>query len=545
MNSLRDPGLAVALGLAVLVCDLVASRIRVAPPVVLLVCGALLGFVPALRSTHLPPSAVLLLFLPALLYWESLTTSLREIRRYLRVITLSSTALIAVTAAAVAVAGHAFGLPWGPAWVLGAALAPTDATAVGVLARALPRRSVTLLRAESLVNDGTALVIYALAVGVTTGEEHLTVLHVSGLLLLSYAGGAAAGVATAWVAIQVRRRLDDPLLNNLAALLTPFTAFVAADAIHASGVLGVVVCGLIISQTGPRVNRASTRQQSIAFWSLATFVLNGALFVLIGLELQSAIRGLTGAALTRGLVLVVVVSAALIAVRFAWMFTTPYVIRALDRRPQQRALRMGARGRTVNAAAGFRGAVSLAAVLAVPQTIHSGAPFPDRDLIVFVAAGVIAVTLAQALLLPAIVRWARLPPDSTVAREEHLAQTTATQEALDALPELAADLHTDQEVTDRLRREYIEHLHVLRAGTDDPDDEPAERHDQQYAALRLAGVARKRATMLRLRDERRIDDTVLRRLEDRLDLEELRLSDQSQDENQGGSQGESQDEPAS
>jgi hypothetical protein len=163
----------------------------------------------------------------------------------------------------------------------------------------------------------------------------------------------------------------------------------------------------------------------------------------------------------------------------------------------------------------------------VPRTVASGQPFPDRDTIVFVTAGVIAVTLAQALLLPTLVRWARLPVDSGVATEEHLAQTAATQEALDALPQLAAALHTDTEVTDRLRREYQEHLHVLRAGTDDPEDEPAERHDQQYAALRLAVLARKRATMLRLRDEQRIDDIVLRNLQDRLDLEELRLSEQT------------------
>ena len=273
---------------------------------------------------------------------------------------------------------------------------------------------------------------------------------------------------------------------------------------------------------------ASTRQQANSFWSLATFVLNGALFVLVGLELRSAIRNLTSVDLARGLVAVVVVSAVLIGVRFAWLFTTPYLIRLLDRRPQQRLHRVGARARVLSGVAGFRGAVSLAAVLAVPQTLHSGRPFPDRDLIVFVAAGVIAVTLAQALLLPAIVRWARLPQDSAVAREEHQAQTTATQEALDALPRLAAGLHTDSEVTDRLRREFTEHLHVLRAGTDDPDDEPAERHDQQYAALRLAVVARKRATMLRLRDEQRIDDTVLRGLQDRLDLEELRLSEEAE-----------------
>ena len=525
MNNLRDPGLVVLLGLAVLVCDLIARRLRTAPPVVLLVCGALLGFVPALRTTHLPPDAVLLLFLPALLYWESLTTSLREIRFNLRLIVLLSTVLIAATAAAVAVAGHALGLPWGPAWVLGAALAPTDATAVGVLARALPRRTVTVLRAESLVNDGTALVIYGLAVGVTVGQEQLSVLHVSGLLLLSYAGGAAAGLVTAWLAARVRRHLDDPLLNNLAMLLTPFTAFLAAAAIHASGVLAVVVCGLIMSHAGPRLGRASTRQQANSFWSLATFVLNGALFVLVGLELQSAIRNLTSVDLARGLVAVVVVSAVLIGVRFAWLFTTPYLIRLLDRRPQQRLHRVGARARVLSGVAGFRGAVSLAAALAVPQTVNHGRPFPDRDMIVFVTAGVIALTLAQALVLPAVVRWARLPSDSTADQERHLAQTVATEEALAALPQLAAGLRTDPEVTDRLRREYQEHLHVLRAGTDEPDDEPAERHNQQYADLRLAVLDRKRATMLRLRDEQRIDDTVLVRLQDRLDLEELRLSE--------------------
>ena len=164
----------------------------------------LLGFVPALRQVHLPPEAMLLLFLPALLYWESLTTSLREIRSNLRVIVLASTLLVIATAAAVAAVGHALGLPWGPAWVLGAALAPTDATAVGVLARALPRRTVTTLRAESLVNDGTALVVYGLAVGVTVGEESLATLHVAGLFLLSYGGGALAGVLVAWLATQAR-----------------------------------------------------------------------------------------------------------------------------------------------------------------------------------------------------------------------------------------------------------------------------------------------------------------------------------------------------
>src|SRR3954462_13554088 len=178
----------VVLGAALLAGSVLARRARIAPPVLLLACGLLLGFVPALRQVHLPSEAVLLLFLPALLYWESLTTSLREIRSNLRVIVLSSTLLAIATAASVAVAAHALGMPWGPAWVLGAALAPTDATAVGMLARALPRRTVTTLRAESLVNDGTALVIYGIAVGITVGQQNLGFWPVSWLLVLSYGG---------------------------------------------------------------------------------------------------------------------------------------------------------------------------------------------------------------------------------------------------------------------------------------------------------------------------------------------------------------------
>ena len=517
--------LVVTLGAVVLVCGLAARRFRVAPPVLLLATGALLGFATGLRRVHLPPEVVLLLFLPALLYWESLTTSLREIRSNLRPNILLSTGLVIATAAAVAAVAHALGLGWGPAWVLGAAVAPTDATAVGVLARMLPRSTLTVMRAESLVNDGTALVIYALAVGITRGQEHFGVLHVTALFLLAYVGGAAAGAVTAWLAVQVRRRVDDPLLGNVAIILTPFTAFLLAEAIHASGVLAVVVCGLIISQAGPRVGRADTRQQTQAFWSLATFLLNGALFVLVGLELQAAVHGLTSDALTHGLIAVLAVSATVIGARFVWLFTTPYLIRALDRRPQQRLRRVGARARVVSAMAGFRGAVSLAAALAVPETVVSGAPFPGRDVIIFVTAGVIVVTLVvQGLLLPVAVRWARLPLDTSVQTERHFAEILATEEALDAIPQLATGLGTDPEVSGRLRREYSKHLRLLRANDAGADDEPALRYDQQYTALRLAVLAHKRDTVLRLRDERRSDDIVLRQIQARLDIEEVRLS---------------------
>jgi len=218
------------------------------------------------------------------------------------------------------------------------------------------------------------------------------------------------------------------------------------------------------------------------------------------------------------------VSATVIGVRFAWLYTTPHLIRLLDRRPQQRLRRVGARARLVSGVAGFRGAVSLAAALAVPQTVASGAPFPDRDVIIFITSGVIVITLLQALLLPGAVRWARMPRDASVEQERHLAETMATEEALAALPQLAADLGIDSDVAGRLRREYEKHLRILRASDADADDEPALNYDRQYTALRLAVLARKRATVVRLRDERRIDDTVLRPVQAALDIEEVRLA---------------------
>jgi len=346
---------------------------------------------------------------------------------------------------------------------------------------------------------------------------------VSGLFLLSYGGGILAGLVAAWLAVQVRRRLEDPLQENVAVLVTPFLAYLLAELQEASGVLAVVVCGLIMSQIAPREGRPDTRQQTAAFWSLATFALNAALFILVGLEVQAAARNLTSVDLVRGLIAVVAVSAVVIAARFAWLFTTPYLIRALDRRPQQRARRVGSRPRVVMAVAGFRGAVSLALALAVPQTLNSGEPFPGRDLIVFVTAGVIVVTLVQALLLPGVLRWARLAPDTSVEQERHLAQTQATEAALAAIPQLGADLGVDQEVAQRMQHEYQQHLRVLRADGQDGGDEMAVRRDQQEIALRLAALAHKRATVVALRDEGRIDDIVLRQVQTRLDDEEVRL----------------------
>jgi CPA1 family monovalent cation:H+ antiporter len=516
--------LVVALGVCVLVCSAVAGRLRVAPPVLLLASGVLLGYLPALRVISLPPEVMLLLFLPALLYWESLTTSLREIRSNLRPIVLLSTGLVLATAASVAWVAHGLGLDWGPAWVLGAAVAPTDATAVGVIARGLPRRTTTILRAESLINDGTALVIYGIAVGVTTGQEHLDPGHVAWRLLVAYAGGALAGLLVAWLAMQARRRLDNPLHENVVSVLTPFSAFLLAELVDASGVLAVVVCGLTLSQVGPRRVRADTRQQAEAFWRLATFLLNASLFVLIGLQAHGVVRDLSTAEAGRALGEIGLISAVVIGTRLVWSYTTPYLIRAVDRRPRQRLRRVGARQRMVSAVSGFRGAVSLAAALGVPDTMASGAPFPGRDTIVLITSGVVVLTLVlQALALPVVVGWARLPADTAVEEERRLAEATASQAAYQALPGLAARLGVGQAVVARVRAEHEHHLEIMRSNPDD-EDEPLRQAEADYVALRLALIAHKRATVVRLRDQRDIDDTVLRTIQSKLDIEEVRLS---------------------
>ncbi|BAJ32122.1 MULTISPECIES: Na+/H+ antiporter [Kitasatospora] len=517
--------LVVLLGVALLACRVAAVRYRVAAPVLQLGAGVLLGFVPALRAVELPPEVVLLLFLPVLLYWEAMTSSLQEIRRNLRGIVLMSTALVVLTAGAVAAAVHAMGVPWGPAWVLGGAVAPTDATAVGVVARLLPRRNLMVLKAESLVNDGTALVVYGLAVGVTVGEDRVGVLHVSWLFALSYAGGVAAGVLTAWLGVVVRRRVSDPLAANLVFLLIPFSGYLLAESVGASGVLAVVAAGLIISQTSPTVGSAEARRQIVASWSLGTFLLNGALFVLVGIEAQGAVRGLTATSVARALAMVVVVAVVLSGTRIAFLFASAYLIRAVDRRPQQRERRVSGRARIVSGLAGFRGAVSLAAALAVPATLDSGEPFPDRDLIVFVTFGVIVVTLLHGLVLPGVVRWARLPDPAADGAEERLAHETLLRTALAALPEAAAEAGADGELVDRYRRELEGALADLAAadGADGAAPGAFER-DPRDTALHLALIARKRAALVRLRAERRIDDTVLVSLETRLDIEELRLT---------------------
>jgi len=533
----------VLLGASVLVGVLLAPRLRLAAPLLLVLLGLLLGFVPELREIQLPPETMLLVFLPVMLFWESLTTSLRSIRRDLRGIVIASTLLVVATAFAVAGIAHLFGVPWEVALILGAAVAPPDATAVAALGRSLPRRNFMLLKAESLTNDGTALVVYAIAVGVAVGGR-FTPLDITGMVLLSYLGGAAAGLAIAGLALLVLRRVRDAMSINIALLVTPFAAFLAAELIHGSGVLAVVVAGLAVSYASSRISTAASRRQTEAAWPLGAAVLNGALFVLIGLEVQLIAHQTDAAALGRLVALTVAVWTGLLLVRFTFLSLSAYAIRMLDRRPSQRARRMTYRARVVSSVAGFRGAVSLAIALSVPTVAPDGTPLAGRDDIIFVAAGVIVLTLlVQGPALPAVVRWARLPEDASEQRELQLAERAITDAALAAMAELAAKHGIDDETRARLLRDYEDHLVTTDARDDPaartetdagesavlvdaprPQPAPPRARHEQYAHLRLALLERKREVLQQLRREGVVDDAVARRVQSRLDVEELRLT---------------------
>ncbi|WP_243074469.1 Na+/H+ antiporter [Microbacterium sp. SS28] len=556
----------VLLGLAVLTGTLLAPRLRLATPLLLVVIGLLLGFFPALREIELPPETVLLLFLPVMLFWESLTTSLRSIRRSLRYIIPMSTLLVVASAFAVAGVATLMGVPWEAALILGAAVAPPDATAVAALGRLLPQRTFMKLKAESLTNDGTALVVYAIAVSLAVGGS-VTPWSITWTVLVSYVGGAAAGIAIAALAFLLLRSIHSSLSINITLLLVPFSAFLVAELIHASGVLAVVFAGLIIAWISPRITTAQSRRQAVAAWPFGVYLLNGSLFVLIGLEVQHIVHEISPREIWWLTLTTFVVWITLLLVRYLFQFLfAPFA------RPARGApIGSPHRARVVSTMAGFRGAVSLAIALSVPLTTESGAPLEGRDAIVFVTAGVIVLSLlVQGTLLPAVVRWAKLPADDAAVNELELAQRAVSGAAMAALDDLAAEHGISDEVRDRARRDGYELLELANArafarqrALDDDEiaeletmlDAPAaaspslrpEVSDnglemlamstdidltqrspiirfEEATRLKLAMIERKREVLLALRRDGTIDDLVVRRVEAHLDNEEIRLS---------------------
>ena len=387
-----------------------------------------------------------------------------------------------------------------------------------------PRRLVNVIEGESLVNDATALVAYRVAVGAAVGGS-FSALDAGLEFLGAAAGGIAVGLAVGWVVAEIRKRLDDPLTELTISLLTAYAAFVPAEALGLSGVLAAVTAGVHLGWRAPELTTPETRLQAFAVWEILIFLLNATLFVLIGLQLPVILNGLEG----RGAELIgysALVFATVVGVRFVWLFTIPYVIRALDRRPSQRPRRGSARERIVGAWSGIRGAVSLAAALALPLETDAGAPLPDRDVVLFITFAVILLTLVgQGLTLPALIRRLGVREDGAEEDAEEIrARLTASRAALDRLDELAAESWTRDDTVDRIRGlyQFRHRRYKVRAGKIE-DEDGIEDRSLSYQRMMHEIFGAQRRELVRLRNEGQISTDVMRRIEHELDLEESRL----------------------
>jgi Na+/H+ antiporter len=513
--------LLLALMVAVAGLSILARLVRVPYPILLVLGGLVIGFVPAMPAVELPPELVLVAFLPPLLYWSGFFSSPRDLRADARAITLAAVGLVLATAGAVAVVAHAKvdGLSWPAAFALGAIVSPTDPLAATAIARRLgvPRRLITVLEGESLVNDATALVAYRVAVAAAVSGSF--VIWQAGLrFLVGATGGVLVGLLVGWLIAEVRRRLDDPVVEIVISVVTGYVAYLPAELLDVSGVLAAVTAGLYVGWRAPELASPSTRLLGFSFWEVMVYLANAVLFILVGLQLRPILSGLGGTAVAVLVGQAALISAVVIAVRLGWVFTVPYLVRLLDRRQGQRLRRAGARERLVIGWSGMRGAVSLAAALALPED------FPMRNLILFLTFAVILATLVlQGLTLPSLIRRLRVTADGAEEQEELRARMAATKAALERLDELAGEDWTRDDTVARLHGLFEFRRRRLKARAGIWEDDGAEDRSLAYQRLVRELLQAQRQAIVRLRNQGTISNDVMHRIERELDLEDTRL----------------------
>lgn len=493
--------------LAVTVLAALARYVRVPYPLVGLVAGLGLGWIPGLPAPSLDPDLIFLLFLPPLLYASAFLVSPADLRESAAAIGLLAVGLVVATLVVVAVVAHALlPLSWPVAFVLGAVLSPTDPVAAVAILRRLgaPAAVSTLLEGEALINDGTGLTAYKVALGAVGGT--FAALGAVGDFFVIAAGGIAVGLAAGQVSVVVRKRIHEADLETAVSLLTPFVAYVPAERLGVSGVLAAVAAGVLVGARSLELSEASTRLRARGFWQVLTFLLESALFLLVGLAVPDVLRNVhLGAG---QLVLdIVLVSVALLGLRLAYVF----------------AVRRGApwRERLVQGSCGIRGAVSVAAALALPLDV------PHRDLVIAVTTGVVLATLAPAALGlgPLVRRLGLIVPDARRRREAQ-ARLSVVNAALACLAEVGERGETSERVLANLRDHYELRAEQIEQQLPDEDRErmsDATPQDGTMRALRLRLVAAQRESIAELVARREIDASLADRLEQELDLEASRL----------------------
>ncbi len=507
---------------------LFARRVNIAPAILLMLAGIALAFVPGMPAVELPPEVVLLLVLPPLIYSASVAMSWREFKHNLRPITLLAVGCVIFTASAVAVATHyLIGLPWNVGFLLGAIVAPPDAVAPLAIVRRLgiPRRILVVLEGEGLANDATALILYRFAViAITTGSFSLS--KATGDFFAIVAGEALFGIAVGWLSLRARHYARDPQVEITLSLITPYLAYWVPEHLGGSGVIATVACGLYVSWNGPLWISSATRLQGIFFWDLVIYLIEGLLFLLTGFQMRLLYEKSKAFPLDDILLATALVAGIVIVARFVWVYPATYLPRVMSPALRRRDPSPPWQWVFILSFAGVRGAVSLAAALALPFALASGDAFPNRDLVLFIAFGVIFVTLVGlGFSLPMVVRWLGV---ADAGRNEHIAEhqseIAARREALDAalrsLDAMIEKRDLSDEVVSLLRARHEIRTNQLPASLD------PEAHDVSAAGTGLTReliAAERKFIHMMLRDGKITDET-RRRIERDLDLEEASLA---------------------
>jgi len=506
---------------AVGVLAVLAHKIALPYPIVLVLGGLALSFVPRLPAVNLNPDVVFYFILPAVIYPAALFTSWRDFRRNLRPILLLAIGLVLATMLAVAWIAHSIvpALPWAAAVALGAIVSPPDAVAATAIIRRLgvPHRVQVILEGESLVNDATALVALQFAIA-ALGTGTFSPAYAAGRFVWAAAGGIGIGLLVGVAMRWVQSHLDDPPIQITFSLLTPFIAYLPAEQVHASGVLAAGAAGIFLGWHQPLIISARTRLQAHAFWEMIVFLLNGFVFIVIGLQLPRILHAWNRESLGGVFMSAIVICATVILVRFAWVIPATYLSRLFKIERPVRDSTPSWQYVAIVGWAGMRGVVSLAAAFALPLALPTGRPFPGRDYILFLAFSVILVTLVLQG------RKLGVPRDAATDEEERLARLEANKAALEWIEKARADGKFSPDAADRLHAEYDERIEQLHLCAENPDDCRGEIATPQYQRLQHQALRIERKTIIRLRNERVINDDALRRIQRDLDLAEARLS---------------------
>lgn len=507
------------IAVAVLVFVTIANRLNVAYPIVLVLGGIALGYIPGLPNLEMPPDVVLLIFLPPLLYWESVTAPTSELFTASGLWWLLQLAfgLVIVTTFAVAAVAHTVipAMTWAVGLVLGSIVSSTDEVAFAPIVERIriPRHVLATIEGESLVNDATSLVLYGIAVtAVVTGTFSLP--HALGALAVSVIGGAAIGVAAGLLATVAWHFTSDDSLQALISLTTPYLAYLPAWYLGASGVLAAVSCGFVVSMTTPRVLRPRARLRVSGFWVTIVFMLNAFIFVYVGMQFHPILASLKNYSWLQLLAYGAATSATVIVVRLLWVFAQGLIPSTNE--PEHESGKADWSHVFVLAWSGMRGGVSLAAALAIPLESAAG-PFPQRNLIIFLTLCVLLATLiGQGGTLPWLLRILNVRDDGADVREERIALAHTARAALRRLDELAREDHIPESLYRYLRGRFANEWSEF--STSEHDREAA-RESDLYRHLERDLLSTRRTALIELGRNGKVDNTVLRRIQRLLDLE--------------------------